>query len=160
MELRSPEASFLGSHVNRIDIKGRVAVPAEFRRAFDADKERGFFCLQSVHHDHLECGGGDLITYYKQMIRALPPFSDERDLLEEHVLGSVRPLAFDTEGRVVVPEAFRKFASLTDRVLFQGRGETFIMANAEKAEQRLEATRDKAREALKRLRNPAVGGAP
>lgn len=154
MELRSPEASFLGPHVNRIDAKGRIAVPAEFRRALDAEKERGFYCLKSVLHDYLECGGGDFILDYKRMIRGLPPFSAARELLEEHVLGSLRFLPFDTEGRVVIPDAFRKHANLAERVLFQGRGETFVITDADAAERRLAATRLEAREALKGLANP------
>jgi MraZ protein len=157
VELRSSEASFLGPHVNRIDAKGRIAVPAEFRRALDGEKERGFYCLKSVQHDHLECGGGDFILDYKRMIRSLPPFSAERELLEEHILGALRFLPFDTEGRVVIPEAFRKHANLTERVLFQGRGETFVMTEADAAERRLASTRNEARNALKGLPNLQAG---
>ncbi len=160
MELRSPEASFLGPHINRLDAKGRVAVPAEFRRALDAEKERGFFCLKSVQHDYLECGGGDFILDLKRMIRGLPPFSAERELLEEHILGALRFLPFDSEGRVVIPDAFRKHANLAERVLFQGRGETFVIDDADAAERRLATTRPDASKALARLANPNGGGKP
>jgi MraZ protein len=149
----------LGPHVNRIDAKGRVAVPAEFRRALDAEKERGFYCLMSVNHDYLECGGGDFILDYKRMIRSLPPFSAERELLEEHILGSVRFLPFDTEGRVVIPDAFRKHAGLVERVHFQGRGETFVISDAGATESRLTKTREQASRAIDGLAN-AQGGRP
>lgn len=154
MELRSPEASFLGPHVNRIDAKGRVAVPAEFRRALEAERERGFYCLMSVRHDYLECGGGDFILDYKRMIRDLPPFSAERELLEEHILGSLRFLPFDTEGRVVIPDAFRRHAGLVERVHFQGRGETFVISDADTTESRLTKTREQARKAIEGLGKP------
>lgn len=151
MDLRSPEASFLGPHINRLDAKGRVAVPAEFRRALDAEKERGFYCLMSVQYDYLECGGGDFILDYKRTIRDLPPFSAERELLEEHILGSLRFLPFDTEGRVVIPDAFRKHAGLVERVHFQGRGDTFVISDADATESRLAKTRDQARKAILEL---------
>jgi len=158
VKLRSPETSFLGSHINKIDAKGRVAAPADFRRALDADPIRGFYCLPSLRGPHLECGGGDLITYFKQMIRELGPFEEDREELEAHLLGQVRSIAFDTEGRVVIPEPLRLHASLSDRVLFQGRGETFWIMAAEGYEERLAASRERARSALQRLRNPRSGG--
>jgi MraZ protein len=157
VELRSPETSFLGSHVNRIDAKGRVAAPADFRRALDGDPIRGFYCLPSLRGPYLECGGGDFILHFKKMIRQLEPFDEDRDALEEHLMGQIRSLPFDTEGRVVIPEPLRQHARLVERVLFQGRGETFLVATADGADDRLAATRERARAALQRLRNPNSG---
>lgn len=157
MKLRSPETSFLGSHINKIDAKGRVAAPADFRRALDDDPLRGFYCLPSLRGPWLECGGGDLIAFLKEMISELPPFGEDREELEAHLIGQVRALPFDTEGRVVIPEPLRRHADLSDRLLFQGRGETFWILNAEGAEERFNATRERAKAALLRLRNPPTG---
>lgn len=159
MKLRSPETSFLGSHINKIDAKGRVAAPADFRRALDGDPIRGFYCVPSLRGPFLECGGGDLISHFKEMIAELQPFEEDRDALEEHLIGQMRSLPFDTEGRVVIPEALRQYAGLSERVLFQGRGEFFLAMPAEGAEERLALTRDRARAALQRLRNPRAGDA-
>lgn len=159
MKLRSPETSFLGSHINRIDAKGRVAAPADFRRALEGDPIRGFYCLPSLRGPFLECGGGDLISFFKEMISELPPFDEDREELESHLLGEVRALSFDTEGRIVIPEPLRAHANLTDRAFFQGRGETFWILNADGAGERLAKGRDRARAALQRLRNPKTGGA-
>lgn len=160
VKLRSPETSFLGSHINKIDAKGRVAAPADFRRALDGDPIRGFYCLPSLRGPYLECGGGDLISFIKEMISELAFFDEDREALEEHLIGQIRSLPFDTEGRVVIPEALRQHAELSERALFRGRGETFIILTAEGAEERLAATRDRARAALHRLRNPKAGDAP
>lgn len=154
MKLRSPETSFLGSHINKIDAKGRVAAPADFRRALEGDPIRGFYCLPSLRGPFLECGGGDLIAFFKEMIAELPPFSEEKEVLDDHLMSEVRSLSFDTEGRVVIPEPLRAHAGLRDRVLFQGRGETFRILNAEGAEERLAQSREKAKAALLTLRNP------
>ena len=160
MKWRSPEISFLGSHTNKIDAKGRVAAPADFRRALEDDPIRGFYCLPSIRGPYLECGGGDFISYFKEMIRDLDPFDPDREALEEHIIGQIRSLPFDTEGRIVIPELLRKHASLGDRVIFQGRGETFTMMTADGAEERFAASRDRAKAALQRLRNPKPVGAP
>lgn len=127
---RSAETSFLGTHVNKVDGKGRVAVPADFRRALEGDPVKGFFCLPSLKGAFLECGGGDFVSKLKSWIEPLPFYSDDRELLEEHLLGAMRPLAFDTEGRVVLPESFREHARLVDQARFIGRGENFIIQAA------------------------------
>lgn len=156
--MRSPETSFLGSHVNKLDAKGRIAVPAEFRRALEGEQGRGFFCLMGVKEDRLECGGGDFIMTYKRQIATLPAFSDERELLEDHILGSVRFLPFDTEGRVVIPDAFREFARLKERVKFKGRGDGFIILDADADDKRMAETRTAARQAIMDLRARLEGG--
>jgi MraZ protein len=160
VNLRSPETSFLGSHINKIDQKGRVAAPADFRRALESDPIRGFYAFRSLRGPFLECGGGDLIMQFKRMTVELDPYGEDCDALEAHIYGDMRPLAFDTEGRVVIPEAFKAHAQLKERVLFQGRGETFHILAADGAEERLAATRERAGEALRRLRAPKSGGAP
>lgn len=158
VRLRSPETSFFGSHINKLDAKGRVAAPADFRRALDGDALRGFYCMPSIRGPYLECGGGDFISYFKEMIRELDPFDPDREALEVHVIAQIRSLPFDTEGRVVIPEPMRSHARLEDRVLFQGRGETFVILTAEGAEERAAESLDRARAALQRLRNPRAGG--
>ncbi|MCB2112651.1 MAG: hypothetical protein KDD85_03790 [Parvularculaceae bacterium] len=159
MKLRAPETSFLGSHINKIDAKGRVAAPADFRRALEGDALRGFYCLPSPRGEFLECGGGDMISFFKEMIAELPPFDDDRELLETHLLGAVRPLSFDTEGRVVIPEPLRAHANLLDRVLFQGRGETFWIMPSDGAPAAPAGERARVRAALQKLRAPKPGGA-
>ncbi len=157
MSTRSPETSFLGSHVNKLDAKGRVAAPAEFRRALEGEQGRGFYCLMGVKEDRLECGGGDFITTYKRYIGTLAALSDERELLEDHILGSARFLPFDTEGRVVIPEAFRDFAKLKERVCFKGRGDQFIIVDADADAEMMARTRPAARKAIMELRAKLEG---
>lgn len=158
MDLRSPETLFLGSHVNRIDAKGRVAVPAEFRRVLETERGLRLFCLKGLYEARLECGGADFISQYLEEIETLAPFSDEREMIEEHILGSVRHLPFDGEGRVVLPDDYRTHAGLSERALFQGRGKRFVILDPEKSEKRQSETREPAREAIKRIRMLNGGG--
>ena len=69
--IRSATASFLGSHINKIDQKGRVAAPADFRRALEPEK--GFFSAPSLEGPFLECGGEDWVMRQKALIGTLPP---------------------------------------------------------------------------------------
>ena len=150
--IRSATASFLGSHINKIDQKGRVAAPADFRRALEPEK--GFFSAPSLEGPFLECGGEDWVMRQKALIGTLPPYDEDRLALEDHLIGAMRPLFFDAEGRIVLPEALRAHARLQERTLFVGLGDTFVIRAAEGEEERLAASRDRARAALRKLNFP------
>lgn len=153
--LRSAEALFLGSHINRIDAKGRIAAPAEFRRALDLDRFNGFYCVPSLTGPWLDCGGTDYIEGLIAMIDALDPYDPDRADLEDSLVGRARPVPFDGDGRFILPQSLRDHAGLDDRALLIGRGKTFQIKNAEGAEAHIAAAADRAKNALHKLRNPA-----
>lgn len=152
--LRSAEALFLGSHINRIDAKGRVAAPAEFRRALDLDRFNGFYCVPSLTGPWLDCGGTGYIESLIAMIEALDPYDPDRADLEDALIGRARPVPFDGDGRFILPQMLRDHAGLDDRALLIGRGATFQIKNANGAEAHIAAAADRAKNALHKLRNP------
>lgn len=158
--LRSAEALFLGAHINKIDAKGRIAAPADFRRALDLGAFNGFYCVPSLTGAHLDCGGGDYIESLAQMIAALDPFDPDRADLQETLIGQARPIPFDGDGRFILPQPLREHAKLEERALLMGCGDTFQIRSAEGAEARLAAAAERARSALKKLRNPVAPTLP
>jgi MraZ protein len=152
---RSADALFLGSHTNKIDAKGRIASPADFRRALDLNRFNGFFCVPSLLGPRLDCGGADFIENLKSMISALAPFEQERIDLQEALIGQARPVPFDGDGRFILPQPLRDHARLDDHAFFIGLGETFQIWSAEGSQARLASAAERAREALTKLRNPA-----
>ncbi|MGE0409581.1 MAG: division/cell wall cluster transcriptional repressor MraZ [Amphiplicatus sp.] len=153
--LRSAEALFLGSHLNKIDAKGRIAAPADFRRALDLKAFHGFYCTPSLLGPFLDCGGGDYILGLKDMIAALDPFDPDRAALEEALIGRSRQIPFDGDGRFILPQPLRDHVKLDERAFFIGFGETFQIRSAEEAEARMSEAAERARAALGKLRNPA-----
>ncbi len=153
---RSAETLFLGSHVNKIDVKGRIAAPAEFRRALDLDAFNGFFCTPSLTGPHLDCGGGDYVESLKAMIAALDPFDPDREALQEWFIGEARKITFDGDGRFILPPHFRDHAGLGENAYFVGMGDTFQIRSGEGAEERKAQIAERARAALSRLKNPVV----
>ncbi|MEO0696448.1 MAG: division/cell wall cluster transcriptional repressor MraZ [Pseudomonadota bacterium] len=153
--MRAAEASFLGSQTNRIDAKGRIAVPADFRRALDLKSFNGFFCIPSLEGAFLDCGGTDYITSLKASISALDPFDPDRRALEVTILGRAKAISLDSEGRFVLPEPFRQHAMLEDKAFFIGIGDTFQIWRAQEAEDTVENQTERARAALMRLKNPS-----
>ena len=58
-------------------------------------------------------------------IESLDTFSEERDAFATTILGSAVQLAFDNEGRVVLPENLLKRAKIEANATFVGKGATF-----------------------------------
>ena len=153
---RSAAASFLGSHTNRIDAKGRVAAPADFRKALDLTAFNGFFCVPSLDGGAIDCGGPDFIEGLKAMISALDPFDDGRILLEEELLGRARPISFDADGRFILPKELREHAGIDGEAFFIGLGEKFQIRKPAEGQAPSEERKARAKAALARLRNPGA----
>ena len=112
--LRTAADLFLGSHPSRIDQKGRIAAPADFRRALDLKDFNGFFCHPSLTGPFLVCGGSRYVLRLHAMIDALPPFDPKRRALERTLLGRARTISFDADGRFILPAPLRAQARLED----------------------------------------------
>ncbi|MBB5519244.1 division/cell wall cluster transcriptional repressor MraZ [Amphiplicatus metriothermophilus] len=159
--LRSAETLFLGSHINKVDAKGRIAAPADFRRALKLDAFNGFYCVPSLLGPYLDCGGANFIENLQAMIAALDPYDPDRAALQETLIGQARPIPFDGDGRFILPQPLREHARIGERALLMGCGETFQIRDAQGAEERLAAATERARRALGKLRNPPplqIGG--
>lgn len=156
---RSAEALFMGSHTNKIDAKGRINAPADFRRVLDLGSFNGFFCVPSLLGPQLDCGGADYIDGIRRMIAGLDPFDPDRAYLQESLLGRARAVPFDGDGRFILPQPLRDHAALADTAFLIGLGEKFQIWAAAGAEERLAVSAERARNALGKLKNP-VGGAP
>jgi MraZ protein len=152
--LRSAEALFLGFHFNKIDVKGRIAAPADYRRALDLKAFNGFYCAPSLVGPYLDCGGGGWILGLQSMIAALDPYDPDRAALEAALIGRSRPVPLDGDGRFILPQTLRDHARLDDRVFFIGHGETFEIRSADGAEEQMNEAAERARGALAKLKNP------
>ena len=92
-------------------------------------------------------------------IEALDPFSEERDAFATAILGSAVQLSFDSEGRVVLPEALLKEMDITDTAIFVGKGATFEIWSPAKFAAHAEASRALAKSRRLVLKSEKSGGA-
>ena len=65
---------------------------------------------------------------YAQMDN-LDPFSEDRDAFAATILGGSQQLAFDGEGRVMLPKTLLDDAGINESAVFVGKGETFEIWN-------------------------------
>lgn len=141
-------ALFLSRFDNKVDRKGRVSVPAPFRAALAGQAFQGVVVYPSPVHPALEGCGRDRIEQIAASIDSFNPYSEEGGALAAAILTRSHELAFDSEGRVVLPEALMEYAGITETATFAGRGAVFQIWNPE-------AYAVYEREALQRAREQA-----
>jgi MraZ protein len=152
---------FLSTYQNKIDKKGRVSVPAPFRAALGrlAGKDEefsGIIAYGSFINRCIEACGIERIRKLSGRIELLDPFSEERDAFATTILGGSQQLAFDGEGRVMLPESLMVPAELSDMALFVGKGETFEIWEPRAFAEYSMRARELAREKRGRLRGEGV----
>jgi MraZ protein len=123
---------FTGEQTQKIDGKGRLLIPSEYRRLFDAaDKSRpegsnSRFILS--YGDHLK---GHLRLYSlegwdiaKAMVATVKPGTPQRNALNYTYLTQNTMMETDKEGRVVLPARHRQKIGLDEgEVSIQGSGD-------------------------------------
>jgi MraZ protein len=115
---------FLSTIEKQLDAKRRIVLPQEFRVAAQGPFD-GVFCFPSIQANCLEGGGQALFETYKALIEELPFGDGVRSALETIVYGGMARLAYDTAGRIILPESFCEMFGLTDWVAVVGMGERF-----------------------------------
>ncbi|MEZ5893693.1 MAG: hypothetical protein R3C58_11210 [Parvularculaceae bacterium] len=158
---RGAGARFFGAYVNKIDAKGRLAIPAGFRRVIDLAAENVVYCIPHTDDPCIEVGGEAFLERYLGMIDDLEPFAPKRIALERAVATQMRPLTPDPEGRIILPEDLRAHAKLDGQATCAGHIHCFQIWNPALFDEALAAAKKIAGDAKLALRNPAQpnGGA-
>ena len=125
--------TFRGEDDHKVDTKGRVSIPASFRRvleACDPDWSPGEAPnLVIVYGDHrrqyLECYTMEAIAEVDAKISAMPRGSVERRMLERMFSGQAVHTSVDDTGRLVLPAKLRNKIDIDDKAFFIATGDTF-----------------------------------
>jgi transcriptional regulator MraZ len=142
---------FLSTFEKQLDSKRRIVVPQEFRAAVSGPFD-GIMCFPSIEADCLEGGGQALFDRYEALIEELPFGDRTRSAIEFSVRGGLCRMAFDTAGRITLPEALCEQFGLTDWVAVVGLGERFQIWEREAFRAHRESQRLAARAGLAELR--------
>jgi MraZ protein len=118
-------ALFIDTFVNKIDRKGRISVPASYRAALAGQVFQGIVAFPSFKYPAIQCAGMDWMTALTENVGRVDLFSDEHDDLTATLFADAKQLAFDGEGRVMLPEILTAHAKIDEAAAFVGRGHTF-----------------------------------
>ena len=132
-------AIFIGTFENKVDRKGRLSVPAPFRQALTGLPFQGIVAFPSRRAQTLEGCGMDLMEGEVLSKMEVDLLNDEPGTPPASIFYDLQQLAFDGEGRIVLPQAFRDFAGIDGQATFVGVGKFFQIW----APERLAAFREK-----------------
>jgi MraZ protein len=124
---------FRGEFHQKVDGKGRVSIPAHFRRVLEAGdptwadgKTPEFVIVYGDHRrQYLECYTMEAIAEVDDKIAAKPRGSIERRMLERLFSGQSLPTSVDETGRIVLPAKLRAKIGLDAEAFFIANGDTF-----------------------------------
>lgn len=118
-------ALFIGTHENKIDRKGRVSLPADYRAELPSDDDRTIYIFPSLYTSALEACDRAQLALHAERINALDQFSQEEAYFSSQILAEARKIGIDGDGRIVLPGEFLERAQLDGKALFVGGGPKF-----------------------------------
>ncbi|MFC3126368.1 division/cell wall cluster transcriptional repressor MraZ [Pseudoroseomonas globiformis] len=137
-------ARFLGTHINRLDRKGRVSVPAPFRAELTREDSEELIFVPSHQHACIDAYTSKAFDELVEKIETLDEFSEDRDDLTATLYADSHPVRPDSEGRIMMPESLIVHAGLTESIAFIGMGKKFQIWDPEAAKTRNNGARQRA----------------
>ena len=124
---------FVSTFVNKIDKKGRVSLPSIFRAALPKDHKNEIILLKSLRNKSIEGLSVLRVNEIASRINNLDFFSDEHDDFSTSIFSEMLPTNLDKEGRFLLPENLKNYASINNEVAFIGQGYFFQIVNPKTA---------------------------
>ena len=133
---------FLDTVYNKVDSKGRVSLPADYR-SIVKELNSEIVCYRSLSAPCIEGCVEDLLEKLASEIETSTDFfSQTQDDLTNLIFGDAKRFTFDSTGRIVLSEKLLQHAQITDTAVFVGKGRKFQIWNPqnwEKEEARVRA---------------------
>ncbi len=122
---------FRGVATFNLDAKGRMAIPAKFRKLVDACCE-GRLVVTIDHSDHcLQIYPLPEWENVEKKLSALPSLNPQVRKLKRMLLGYATECEMDNNGRILLPAKLREFANLTKSTVMIGQGNKFELWDEE-----------------------------
>lgn len=149
------DTRFLGTSPCKVDGKGRVSLPAKFRRVLQAedascgpgDAPRLYVMFGDTRNEYVECLTGNAYDELLQRIENMPEGESDREILELLYYSFCDLITVDDAGRFVLPQGARDKLDLEGEAVFQGKGRRFHIlkpSDSQAAKDRLAVLLDQA----------------
>lgn len=156
-------ALFIGTHQNKLDAKGRVSVPAQFRSVLKKMSHVGeaaaiaTMYLRPSHQNPCIEGWSELgfEALSAPLAEGYSLFSQEHEDFVMALFGDACSVETDKEGRIMLPASLVEHAGLSENVVFIGTRNTFQIWEPQAGARRLAEAREKAKAAGFSLRAAA-----
>jgi MraZ protein len=116
---------FLDTTTNKVDAKGRVSLPADYRTILK-ELSTDIVCYRSLTSPCIEGCTEDLLEKLATDIEnSTDFFSETQDDLTNLIFGDAKCFIFDSTGRITLTEKLLRHAEITDTAVFVGKGRKF-----------------------------------
>ena len=129
----------MGHSSTKIDEKGRLKIPANFRKIIE--ERYGSDCfITSMDGERALVYPLPVWFEYQSRLAKVPSSSQAKSKMLERVNYYGQVSAIDTQGRVLVPQVLREIARMTDDVVVLGSEDHLIVWNEQRIQKRLTET--------------------
>ncbi len=142
---------FVSTYTNKVDAKGRVSVPAQYRAVLAVDGFDGIYCCPTLDRQAVDAGGNRFREAIRGNLANFEPFSEDHEFLSTTLIGESEILKLDSEGRVILTETLREYAGLGERVTFVGQGYKFQIWEPDRFTQYREEAKNHLRDLRRKL---------
>ncbi len=113
-------SSFRGNFTHNLDEKGRINLPAEFRKPLQNNNEKSVVLTNYISEGSrcLEGFGLNAWSDFEEKLRAKSRFSPKLQKLENFYLSRAAECEIDSNGRILIPSYLRAYAGLEREVTF------------------------------------------
>src|ERR1035438_9428603 len=127
----APANMFRGSHLTRLDDKGRLKMPAEYKRLADEKYSGSKFYITSKDGKSAYLYPIQEWETIERKLVALPSFNASKQKLLKRTSYYGQEVEFDGQGRLLLPAVLRESADLKGEVSVAGRLTYLEVQNAE-----------------------------
>ncbi len=142
---------FVSTYTNRLDAKGRVSIPAQFRAVLVRDGFEGLYCCPTLDRNAVDAGGNRFRDQIRSSLKLFEAFSEEHEYLSTTLIGESEILKIDQDGRVILSDAIKDHAGISDRVTFVGQGYKFQIWEPDRFAAYREEAKNRVRDLRKQL---------
>ena len=134
---------FVSQFVNKIDKKGRVSFPSQFRNVWPKKHKNEIILFKSLKFNSIEGCSSERIDKIADRIEELHIFSDDQDDFATSIFSEIIPTNLDKEGRFLIPDNLKVYSNISSEVTFIGQGHYFQIWEPEAAIERQKKSRER-----------------
>jgi MraZ protein len=130
---------FRGNHPTRVDEKGRLKLPAEFKRRIDEAYGNQFY-ITSKDGKVAEIWPLREWEQFEAKLATIPNFNPAKKKLLDRINYYGQMVELDSQGRVLLPQILRESASMIGDVVVFGMQTYLEVSNHDAFKQKMDAT--------------------
>ncbi len=138
---------FRGNIEAKIDAKGRLFIPAQFRKQLEACSEENIVMKKFDFQDCLTLYPESVWnTALNKLFEKVNPWSEKGQKLMRTFMNKVETLTPDSNGRILIPQKYLQMAGIQSEVLCNGVHSKIEIWAKDKSEESLMSAEELARE--------------